>query len=976
MAKPGKRCNSIGTLAVVLWVLASTSAQAAPKPPPSADVPRSRDPRLLVECFAAAPDIVHPIGIDFDHKGRLLVIESHTHFRPGNYQGPKRDRIRILEDSDGDGKADKFTTFFEGTTATMDIAVHPDGSVYLATRNEILRLRDSNPPLPPLGKGGKGGVGERIVFLDTAGDYPHNGLSGLAFDEKGNLYFGMGENLGARYRLLGSDGTVIADEGEGGNIFWCTADGKKLRRVATGFWNPFGVCRDIYGRIFAVDNDPDAAPPCRLLHVVEGADFGYQFRYGRSGRHPFQSWYGQLPGTLPMVAGTGEGPCEVISYESDGLPREYVGDLLVASWADHRIERYVLKEQGASFTAERKPFIQGGKDFRPVGIAVAPDGSLFVSDWVLSDYNLHNRGAIWHIRMKEPPPLDRPSDPRRALLSAHRPLREAAARQLLAGQGRAFLRQQITHPDARVRATALTALIDAAEPALDLNGVADKDSQMGIRAMAVHSLAAKEEDVSRFLEARHSSAVRMEAVAALKDRQRLLGLLADKDPYLRHAAVHRLAQLPELLDKIDSKSLADSQQRLGVLLAQRRSGRPEGVRLVSAFLADADEEVRFLAAKWIADHQLAAHRPLLVDRLKDPKLSARMYLAYLCALGRIDKQDVSEMKMADRFVSVLTEPASSSELRIMALRQLQPPHWRLTVGEPDKLVAKGAAQHGYKLAALDKLLPAQNDPAVRREMVRLLNEHPSPQRIKLLLEVARNPREADLIRAEALVGLAEQATEVLDDLLAFAGGDNPTLRDEALRGLVQTSLTGAQRAALAQVPQKQPRAAELVARVLGQPFSKERPRPEDTAAWLQRLDGPADADAGRRVFFHPKLASCCRCHRCDGRGADIGPDLGTIGRTERRHILESILQPSNLVAPHYQTWLITTADGRTHTGMLVRTYLDEYTYVDAQGKLFKLSTPNVVESQALPQSIMPNGLAELLTDRELRDLLAYLGSRR
>src|SRR5947209_11724677 len=84
-----------------------------------ADEPRAADDRLRVDLFAAAPDIVQPVSLDFDARGRLLVIESHTHFRPPNYKGPQFDRIRVLEDTDGDGKADRFTTFFEGTTATM-----------------------------------------------------------------------------------------------------------------------------------------------------------------------------------------------------------------------------------------------------------------------------------------------------------------------------------------------------------------------------------------------------------------------------------------------------------------------------------------------------------------------------------------------------------------------------------------------------------------------------------------------------------------------------------------------------------------------------------------------------------------------------------------------------------------------------------------------------------------------------------------
>src|SRR5262249_15372950 len=125
----------------VICVLAVSVAGATLPPRPSGtrknEAPRAHDRRLEVTRFAAAPDIVHPIGVAIDTRGRLLVIESHTHFRPQGYKGPRHDRIRVLEDTDGDGRADRFTTFYEGTTATMDIAVHPDGSVYLATRNEL-----------------------------------------------------------------------------------------------------------------------------------------------------------------------------------------------------------------------------------------------------------------------------------------------------------------------------------------------------------------------------------------------------------------------------------------------------------------------------------------------------------------------------------------------------------------------------------------------------------------------------------------------------------------------------------------------------------------------------------------------------------------------------------------------------------------------------------------------------------------------
>ncbi len=921
------------------------------KQPP--EVPRVLDPELCVELFAAAPDIVHPIGIAFDRKGRLLVIESHTHFRPKDYQGPAHDRVRVLEDTDGDGKADRFTTFFEGTRFTMDIAAHPDGSVYLATRNEILRLRDTRGD-------GKADVKERIVFLDTKGDYPHNGLSGLSFDSRGDLYFGLGENLGAPYRLVGRDGTTLTGGGEGGGVFWCTADGKKLRRVATGFWNPFGTCQDIFGRLFAVDNDPDAMPPCRLVHVVEGGDYGFQFRYGRSGRHLFQAWNGELPGTLPMVSGTGEAPCEVLSYESDGLPAKYRGDLLVTSWADHRVERYTLHERGASFTSQGRPFVQGGKDFRPVGLAVAPDGSLFVSDWVLSNYNLHHRGAIWHVRRKKPIKPDRPTDPRRALASAHRPLREKAAR-TLAGTagGRDELRRRLTDADVRVRAASLTALIDAGDRRTDLASMAEKDPSTALRALAVRALAARGDDSRRFLDARYPAALRWEAIASLthkEDVPRLVRLLADKDPFLQTAAVTQLAHHPELLAEV-KRPLPDAGQRLGLLLAYRASGRPEGVRLLPEFLADPDPEVRFLAAKWISDQQLAQFRPLLVKALADRTLNVRMYSAYSTALARVDRQEVNEAKMAEYFFDRLRDDKSPPALRVMALQLIPPRHGRLT------------------LDLLTRLLH-QADPALRLEAARALSEHPSPKRKQVLLEAANDARLGEAVRAQALLGLADHAQELIDPLLGFARGDNAVLRDEALRALTDTKLRAGQRTQLADLARRRPGTADLVARVLGKPFTTGRPAPGHLDAWLERLKGPADAGAGRRVFFHPRLAGCFRCHRVEGRGQEVGPDLSTIGRTPRRHILESILQPSNLIAPHYQTWQIETADGKVYTGMLVKTVLDEYTYLDAKGNLFKLNTRDVTETRPLPVSIMPDKLADVLTDQELRDLLAYLDSRR
>src|SRR5438309_7989047 len=373
----------------VLFILFCTSGlQAAP--------PTCIDNRLVIELVAREPDIVTPTGIAVDPQGRIWVIENNTHQRPADYKGPASDRIRIFSDFDANGRPRKMHTFAEGFRDSMGLALGKEGAVYLATRSAVHVLSDTV---------GDGVAHERqvIVKLDTSARYPHNGLSGFAFDALGNLYFGLGENEGLPYKLIGSDGTTLGGGGEGGSIYRCRPDGSNLIRVATGFWNPFGLGIDPLGRLFAVDNDPDSRGPCRLLHIVQGGDYGYRYRNGRKGLHPFTAWNGELPGTLPMVAGTGEAPCAVVPYNSGGLPAEYRGKLLVTSWGDHLIERFQLTPRGASFTSQSEAVVRGGEDFRPVGMVTAPDGSLYISDWVDKSYPVHGKVRIWRLRMKLPP---------------------------------------------------------------------------------------------------------------------------------------------------------------------------------------------------------------------------------------------------------------------------------------------------------------------------------------------------------------------------------------------------------------------------------------------------------------------------------------------------------------------------------------------------------------------------------------------
>ncbi len=344
-----------------------------------------------ISLFAESPDIVTPVGIAVAPDGRVFVQENHTHQRPAGYEGPETDRILIFEDTDGDGVSDKRSVFYEGHLFSTDLLFGTDGHLYFATRWFIGRFHHVTTLQTAEGDP------EILVKCETDGDYPHNGVGGLAIDPANPdwMAFGFGENLGAEYSFVGSDGARWSGGGEGGSTYLCRTDGSQLKRLSTGHWNPFGMTFDLKGNLFSTDNDPTSTPPNRLLHIIEGGDFGYEYRYGRSGRHPLVSWHGDIPGTLGMIGALGEAAGGVVPYDADHL--------LTASWTDNRIDIHPVEPEGASFIAGRDPFISGPDNFRPVHFSYSADGKyLYFTDWVSLSYPVHGLGRIWRIEFKEP----------------------------------------------------------------------------------------------------------------------------------------------------------------------------------------------------------------------------------------------------------------------------------------------------------------------------------------------------------------------------------------------------------------------------------------------------------------------------------------------------------------------------------------------------------------------------------------------
>lgn len=975
----GAKRKGIGLLAAALTLsgLVSTACSFEEK------LPEVTDSSLKIELISQQPDLRTPTGLAVDHQGRVFVIECHTHFRPANYDGPPADRIRLYVDSDGNGVVDKVSTFFEGTTATMNVAAFHDGSLFVATRNEIFRLYDEN----------KDGVSDRredIAKLETKGNYPHNGLSGFAFDSQENVYVGFGENLGEPYELIGSDGVRLSGGGEGGSIFRCRPDGSKLSRFATGYWNPFHVTSDSFDRVFAVDNDPDWRPPCRLLHVVQGGDYGYRFSLGRRGTHPFTSWFGDKPGMLGMVSGTGEAPSGVLVYRSSNLPASYQGTVLATAWGVHSIERYQLNRVGASVTSATEIIVKGDEEFRPVGMVTAPDGSIYISDWVKRDYELHGHGRLWRLSSKEenagvPFPEDSGSA-RKAIEDASDANKVRAAARILANGTAAdldFARSTAKNAkESWVRAEALGALAYQKQLSKEaIKEVVTSQADIDLRVFAVKLYADLGWETWELFDKDMSPEVLAEVCRRSHtqfDLEQTKSLWSSKDPFVRQAIVSaaaRLSSLEEVVrlpltgDDLSCETIAMCQVQVGnrAKLAKEADVEASITAMIRKMLAHPAERVQFIGLRWIGEDGIESFRDeiekSLTERAWSPKgLESAMATLELLAGKKGAQYEAEQIAMLNKMVvgekGELPESTMVSALRLLYRAALR-----------DRLNDLPTALKAGSLAKLAQ--HPKNE--VRIEAIRILCQQANPDQ-GLLATIADDRSLDEEVRMEALLGLTD--AKVLK-AIGESSDNSATLRLLAFQGLLGAQVEKEDEVWISKFVSKDEALMESFMRWRGlKPSEKSRPKGIMLPEWNDwiKKQKAGDAQRGEIVFFHNKLGRCASCHAVQGRGADIGPDLSEVGEMGGERIWESLIDPSREVAPKFMPWNVTTTDGATYTGLLVTERGSDQFYVDSQGKPFTVHHNDIENLTASKKSLMPDGLLESLTDSEIRDLVAYLNS--
>lgn len=593
MRNPEWKLQCLAVLVAVFTVGCQTMEDRSPSASPRQDTDSS--PQVLVDgaeitLLAKEPEIVTPTGVTVDDQNRIWVIENHTHVRQQDYPGPVSDRLLVFSgyiDSMGEKQVTEFATDFKDG---MAISIAREGKVLVATRSSIIQFTDHD---------GDNVADERalIVSLKTEETFPHNGMSGLVLSPDGKIYFQCGENFGKSHEISGSDGTtLIGKEREGGSLYRCDLDGSNLERIGTAIWNCFAMTFDPFGNLFAVENDPDARPPCRLLHIVKGGNYGFQFQHGRDGLSPLTSWFGQLPGTLPMVAGTGEAPSGVLHYDLDKFGNSTKGSLLVTAWGDHEIQSFKLTPKGSSFVAEPQTFVKGPKDFYPVGLALDHKGGVIATDWASVSYAVHGKGRIWRISpgndqdikpdtsSKEPTKQDL----LRSLNSHDVRVRRVAADVVISEHDSElkdyFLSDELSdrgkmnilwsaqlnsHPD-------LSSLLELA-----LDEENDLLRSAAVRMMVEQKIVSNERFFLELIESTTSPFVIREAIYGLHSRQSfesVVGLFEGDDPFIHTSIIETFGKSENADFLLEFARSPDSKTRLGSLLCLRRSGTEKAKR--------------------------------------------------------------------------------------------------------------------------------------------------------------------------------------------------------------------------------------------------------------------------------------------------------------------------------------------------------------------------------------------------------------
>ncbi len=989
-------------------------------------------PGLEATLFASEPNITNPTNIDVDHRGRVWVCDVVNYRERGSRdERPQGDRILILEDTDGDGVSDSSKVFYQGrdVDAALGLAVLGNKVIVTAAPNVLVFTDVDGDDVP-----------DRKEYLFTQSGAPQNDHSthSLSFGPDGCLYWNMG-NAG-RY-VHDRHGTLVIDKSGqpvldrnfeqglrrtpdtewpdfvtalagrsspylGGMVFRSEIDGTGTEVLAHNFRNNYEVAVDSLGGLWQSDNDDDGSYACRVNYILEYGNYGYrdeitgarnlESRTGSSDAVPERHWHQNDPGVVPNLLITGAGaPTGVASYEGRLLPRQFWDQVLVTDAGPGVLRGVLAERSGAGYEARSVDILKGERDrwVRPVDVAVAPDGSVFVSDWYDPVVGWNRQQDAAHGRIFRVAPRSHPYEPPEhdfdsvagaveALKSPNVSARylawQALDRNVEAEPALADLFRSGDRVRHRARALWLLARVEGRGRSYVEEALEDPDDDL--RIVGIRAARRLGTDVLPLLRrvAEDSSAhVRRECAIALREHRG-----SEADALWARLADQHVAGDRWYLEALGIAADGKWDSRLGAWLALvgDRWTAPSGKELVWRSRASRTPGLlaEILSAPGMADAE--APRYVRAFDFQPDGLEKTLNLERLAFDRSGGGTPQSFLVASEALLRLPTLDLGADPDRANTLSEL------LDRGRGTAQFARLVQRYGIKrhlpslmeVAALNK-----DNPVGIASVGTLLDEG----EVSTVLEFIRRNPDLAASAVEAVGNTrATAAVPILEEVLLDVNHP-PAVRDRAVRSmaafsqgieaLVDLARRGAFPDDLAVVAgaavarSMHVRLREEASRLFPVPPLKDRePLPQLT----ELLVYVGNPERGAEVF---QAATCADCHVVHGTGTQFGPDLSEIGgKLAKAGLYESILDPSAGVSPEFELVHLEMADAAEVSGFAVSETDVSVTLRMEGGVVAEFLVSRILDRRKSAVSAMPDDLQEQMSVDDLVDLVEYLSRLR
>jgi putative heme-binding domain-containing protein len=967
-----------------------------------------------ITLFASEPDIDKPINLAFDAKGRMWVTQSFEYPFPSQ-PGKGKDKLTILEDTDNDGRADKFTVFSD--TLNIPIGVLPlnDGALCYSIPN-IYRYTDVN------------GDGKADVQKKLLGPFKTNDTHGMInnFVKGYDGWIHSCHGYANRDTVAGTDGDSISMIS--GNTFRFRPDGSRVEHMTDGRINPFGLVYDEMGYLYSTDCHTSP-----LYQLIRDADYA---QWGKEEGMGFGPDMMPLSDEATALAG--------IAYYADVLfPEAYRENFYVGDAVRCRVYRYSRTFNGSTPVGKREDDFVLSEDpwFRPVDVKLGPDGALYIADFynsIIGHYEVpldhprrdHTRGRIWRITYKgkhndkEDFTAAGLNDLLRALDGDNMPSRMTAADQLADRIGKnaeqpvmAILNGKETSTRKYVQALWVLQRLGALQPAMLKAAVASKSAV--IRLHAMHILAEKKPDEQQLFplvqkglqdndpgvkRAATELLMKYPGVRSVKLALQIRRAIEDDDTHLLYTA--RLCLRNILRHDSIMKQVAAAQwnETDAGYLSDVMMGVPSMdagnflYRYLSHYTPDNKRVPAIFQhiARFVSSEKLDSTIKMAMNVQRPDTINLLVFQGIQQGL---EKKGQKESDQLERWGKSLAETVlrkypydqkqALSSLRLQAFAANIAGRYKLPGAEPAlERMVKSASTADLKLSGqdlVDELIDVKA--AAVRALLKIDPIKGSAVARRLLEDANTNEYFKNVLGRV----LGEFPAKMVNQVLATIKNASPDLQKNMAFTLAGTP--EGKHILFEQVKNK-----HIFPRILLQPGVKERIMLNITPAQKKTFDQltaginpvdeerqkeiydrlvefdkamhthPPSADSGKRVF----MQNCSSCHSIAEEGGNIGPNLDGVSQWGAKSLAEKILDPNRNISENFRTYTIRMKDGRVTTGLYRRDEGAVTIFADLTGKEFSVAMTDITEQTASKLTLMPDNFRQRLSQKDFNALLRFL----